>query len=118
MTPVQELSGPIDPTRVLVFLGVFQTLWLIFRRVRTFAGLASNSSLGSYSLVIRPLRLLARGASWFFGAWVFVLVFGIFDVAFNGTVAALSIGFFIAQAVNLFISRYERNFLERIGVEN
>ena len=112
------LIVPLFDTGMLIGLAVAQALWLIARRVRTFAHNETDLALGRYGLVILPLRVVCKVASWVFALWVFALFITVAQEHFNGALTALLVGFVVAHSINLFISRYEQNFVQKRGVKN
>jgi hypothetical protein len=102
---------PMHDIGILIALAVAQALWLIGRRVKTFAEFQSDLSLGALGVVIVPMRVMARVVSWIGALWVLALFIVVVPEGyFNGAIAALFIGFVIAYGVNLRISRYEQIF--------
>lgn len=109
-------SGLGDFRGMAIGLAIFNALWFVSRRVRTFAEDMPDLSLGWLGLVIVPMRLAARIASWVFGFAVFVLFVTDAQASFNIAVLAVFVGFAVAYGINYVISRYENTFTERRAV--
>jgi hypothetical protein len=113
------MTTAINLTRITIGLGIFTALWLISRRVRTFAENETELSLGARGLVVVPIRTGARVASWIFGLGV--LAFSIIAVQLessNVVILALFAGFVVAYSVNYAISRYEKTFTQQRSVRS
>jgi len=109
------ITGPFasEFSGMAIGLAIFNALWLVSRRVRTFAEDIPDLPLGWAGLVVIPMRLAARIASWAFGFAVFVLFVTAAQAGFNIAVFVAFAGFVVAYGINYVISRYEKPFTQR-----
>jgi len=109
------IIGPFagEFTGMAIGVAVFSALWFVSRRVRTFAEDIPDLSLGWLGLVVGPMRLAARIASWAFGFAVFVLFVTAAQAGFTIVVFAAFAGYVVAYGINYVISRYEKTFIQR-----
>jgi hypothetical protein len=113
--PAAKFMHPsAPPISLLVILVVCNVLFLVSRRVRTFAQYKADSTLGWMGIAVIPIRFMAKAFFWLFG--LFTISFFIIDAAnfsLNKTVLAALVGFAIAYGINYLVLRCEQKLYPR-----